>query len=154
MPDLHLIIGPVAAGKSTYGIRLAGEFRAVRLTLDDWMAQLFGEDQRPAEGQLEWYRERTDRCFELIWDLTQDLLAVGTDVVLEVGLIQQEPGKAFYSRLDAVAYPHTVYVVDASRTCAVSAFSHATVIAAKPFTSTCPSNSSSLRATSGSPRTG
>ena len=43
MPHLHLIVGPVAAGKSTYAIRLAREHRAVRLTLDRFAERYFRE---------------------------------------------------------------------------------------------------------------
>ena len=48
----------------------------MRLTLDDWMARLYGDDPRPADGRLEGYGERVERCFELIWQLTQSLMAV------------------------------------------------------------------------------
>ena len=115
MTHLHLVIGPVAAGKSTFALRLAEERGAVRLTLDDWMAQLYGEDQRPREGRLDWYAERVERCLGLIWNLTRDLMARGTEVILEVGLIQRMARLDFYSRIDAEAYDHTVYVVDADR---------------------------------------
>jgi predicted kinase len=115
MAHVHLIIGPVGAGKSTFALRLCREHRAVRLTLDEWMARLFGRDERPAVGRLEWYVERRDRCIEQLWQLTKQLIGVGTNVVLEIGLIQQREREEFYARVDQERMGLTVYVIDAPR---------------------------------------
>lgn len=85
---IHLILGPVGAGKSTFAVGLAHEQHAVRLTLDEWMATLFRPD-RPDEGAMAWYVERTARCLEQIWILSQRLIAVGTNVILEIGLLSR-----------------------------------------------------------------
>jgi predicted kinase len=115
MAHLHLIIGPVGAGKSTFALQLSREHRAVRLTLDDWMARLFGQEERPAVGRLEWYIERRDRCLGLIWKLAKELIGVGTNVVLEIGLIQRREREEFYARVDEEGLGLTVYVLDAPR---------------------------------------
>lgn len=115
MAHLHLIIGPVGAGKSTFARQLAREHRAVRLILDDWMATLFGADERPAVGRIEWYVERTHRCLDQIWKLTEGLVAVDTNVVLELGLIRSEDRERFYARVDQAGFGLTVYVLDAPR---------------------------------------
>lgn len=115
MSQIHLVIGPVGAGKSTFARALSQEKRAVRLTLDEWMAVLFGADPRPAEGRIQWYVERTERCLELIWRQTKALIDVGTPVVLEAGLIQSQARASFYAKLDEMAYEHVVYVLDADR---------------------------------------
>ena len=113
--QLHLIIGPVGAGKSTFARALGQEHRAVLLILDDWMAQLFGADERPATGRIEWYLERRDRCLEQIWKLTTALCDVGTRVVLEIGLIRRAERDAFYRRVDDAGHALAVYVLDAPR---------------------------------------
>jgi len=115
MAKLHLIIGPVGSGKSTLAMKLSETNSAVRLVLDEWMAVLFGDDERPAEDRIEWYVARTQRCLEQIWQVTQDLMRVGTSVVLEVGLIQSDPRRQFYDLIDDAGFDHTVYVVDAAR---------------------------------------
>jgi predicted kinase len=115
MAHLHVIIGPVGAGKSTFARKLCREYRAVRLTLDEWMAVLFGKDERPAVGRIEWYIERRDRCLELIWKLADEMVRVGTNVVLEIGLIQRTERADFYARVDRAGHGLTVYVLDAPR---------------------------------------
>lgn len=113
--QLHLIIGPVGAGKSTFARALGLKHRAVQLILDDWMAQLFGADERPATGRIEWYLERRDRCLEQIWKQTAALCEVGARVVLEIGLIRRAEREAFYRRVDDAGYDLAVYVLDAPR---------------------------------------
>src|SRR5688500_9099140 len=49
MARVHLIIGPVGSGKSTFALQLARERGALRLNLDEWMALLFRPD-RPETG--------------------------------------------------------------------------------------------------------
>jgi predicted kinase len=115
MAHLHLIIGPVGAGKSTFARTLAREHRAVRLTLDAWMATLFGADERPQTNVIDWYIERRDRCLDQIWQLAQDMYEAGTSVVLEIGLIQRSERAAFYARVSDAGYGLTVYVLDAPR---------------------------------------
>ena len=112
---LHLIIGPVGAGKSTFAAALAAERGALRLTLDDWMARLYGADARPQSGVVDWYLERRDRCLDQIWEVAADALALGVEVVLEVGLIRRDERLAFYERVDRTGAALTIYVLDAPR---------------------------------------
>lgn len=114
MAQIHLLVGPVAAGKSTFALQLCQKHRAVRMNLDEWMATLFRPD-RPATGVLEWYIERTGRCIEQIWKQTTRTLEVGTDVVLEIGLILRRDRERFFERVDASGHALTVYMLDASR---------------------------------------
>lgn len=111
---LHLVLGPVGAGKSTFARALARERSALRLTLDDWMVTLFSPD-RPETGLPAWYGERAQRCIDQIWKLALALIARGDDVVLELGLLRREERQRFYSRVDGAALPLTVHVLDAAR---------------------------------------
>jgi predicted kinase len=78
------------------------------------MADLFSAD-RPLGGGLEWYIERTARCTDLIWKLTERAMDLGTSVVLEIGLIQRSERERFYELVDTNGYPLTVYVLDGPR---------------------------------------
>lgn len=115
MAHVHLVIGPVGAGKSSYVRELCREHCAVPLILDDWMARLFGDDERPPEGVIEWYIERRDRCIAQIWAVAKSILGVDENVVLEIGLIQRSDRAAFYERLDAEGCGLTIHALDATR---------------------------------------
>ena len=114
MPQIHLIEGPVGAGKSTFARQLSQQHRAPHLNLDEWMANLFQAD-RPVVGRIEWYIERKDRCIQQIWQVACAILAAGSDVILELGLIQRHARQAFYKRLDEAEHKLTLYVLDAPK---------------------------------------
>ncbi len=111
---LHLLVGPVGAGKSTWGQRraLTG---ALFLDLDRWMVRLFGADQRPSENVLAWYFERRERCRALMWDVACDALRAGTDVILELGLLTAAERERFYALAHDEAFELSVHVFDAPR---------------------------------------
>ena len=111
MATVHLIEGPVGAGKSTRAGQMARELGAPWLDLDDWMVTLFSPD-RPAEGFMQWYAERKARCIEQIWQVTQRLLAAETGAVLELGLVQRADRSAFYDRVDQAGCDLVVTVLD------------------------------------------
>jgi uncharacterized glyoxalase superfamily protein PhnB/predicted kinase len=114
MGRVHLVLGPVGAGKSTFALRLAQERSATRLTLDDWMVTLFRPD-RPETDRITWYRERAQRCIDQIWKLVQQLAAQRHDVVLEIGLLQRDERQRFYARVDEAGLPLSIHVLDAAR---------------------------------------
>jgi len=76
VPRLILICGLPGSGKTTLAKRLAAETPALRLCGDEWMAQLginlHDEDAR-------------DRIEKLFWNLAQELLRLGQNVILESG---------------------------------------------------------------------
>lgn len=81
---LNVIIGPCAAGKTTYAHALARRENAVPFILDEWGARLFAADlQGPIE--FPWMLERLARCNALIWSTAEAVLAAGTSVVLDTG---------------------------------------------------------------------
>jgi predicted kinase len=74
---LILLCGLPGAGKTTLARRLAQDVPAVRFGADDWMARL------GVEFHDEVIRYRLERLF---WELAQDLLWLGTSVILGFGL--------------------------------------------------------------------
>src|SRR3954465_7733398 len=85
---LHVIFGPIGAGKTTYAHALARREGAVPFILDEWGARLFGPDLR---GPLDfgWMLERLGRCNALIWSTATAVLAAGSSVVLDVGAMRR-----------------------------------------------------------------
>lgn len=111
-PTVHLIEGPVGAGKSTFAASLASGLQATHIALDEWFAALFSPD-RPGQDFVSWYVERKDRLLDVIWNHSRRLLNTGCDVVLELGLIQQTPRVEFCRRVQREGYGLAVYVLDA-----------------------------------------
>lgn len=115
MAQLHLVIGPVGAGKSTFARKLAREHSAVRLDLDEWMAVLFAAD-RPSENTMPWYLERTARCIDQIWSLATQMIACNANVILEIGMILRRDRARLYARVDAEPRADLrIWILDADR---------------------------------------
>ena len=86
---LNLVFGPIGAGKTTYAHALARREGAVAFVLDEWGVRLFGPD---VQGPLDfgWMLERLARCNALIWSTATAVLAAGSSVVLDLGLMRRE----------------------------------------------------------------
>jgi predicted kinase len=85
---LHVIFGPSGAGKTTYAHAFARREKAVAFILDDWMARLFAADM-PQPIEYEWMIERVGRCEAQIWSTAAGVLAAGTPVILDIGLMRR-----------------------------------------------------------------
>ena len=109
MATVHLIFGPVGAGKTTYGRKLAASANAVFFCLDEWMATLFMMDA-PAPLTLEWALPRTERCERQIWSVAQQAMERGLDVVLELGFFTRDQRARM--RALAAGAPIEVHVLD------------------------------------------
>ncbi|WP_374472607.1 AAA family ATPase [Phenylobacterium sp.] len=85
---LHVIFGPSGAGKTTYAHAFARREKAVAFILDEWMARLFAPDM-PEKIEYEWMVERVGRCEAQIWSVAAGVLATGTSVILDIGLMRR-----------------------------------------------------------------
>lgn len=110
VPVVHLICGPLGAGKTTVAWRLSEQQRAVRFSLDEWVMQLFGSEA-PEPMRFEWWAERCERCRQRIWSVCEALLARDVDVILDFGLpslAQREHWRALALQLGAAVQLHVV----------------------------------------------
>jgi predicted kinase len=112
MPKVHLIEGPVGAGKSTYASTLVRRTSGIHVALDEWFAALFSPD-RPASDFVPWYILRKERLLALIWSHARRILASGADVILELGLIQRQSRVAFGRQIQDEGFELVVHVLDA-----------------------------------------
>ncbi|WP_163541652.1 AAA family ATPase [Occultella kanbiaonis] len=76
---VHLFYGLAGSGKSTLARALAEGGRAVRFTLDEWMLRLYPELGFDSPE----YGDHAEQVKELIWSVAEQVLAAGTDVVLD-----------------------------------------------------------------------
>jgi predicted kinase len=85
----HIVCGATGAGKTTYSRTLADELRAVRFSIDEWMAVLFWPDS-PRPIQFDWTMERINRCEAVIGDTALRLAAIGVPSVLDLGFTRAD----------------------------------------------------------------
>ncbi|WP_426269028.1 AAA family ATPase [Dyella kyungheensis] len=114
MAKVHLVEGPVGAGKSTFVAKLSKEHAAPSLILDAWFVRLYSPDH-PVEGLMHWYAERKERCLSQIWATSLDILGAGHDVILELGLVERASRERFYALVESAGYELTIYLLDAPR---------------------------------------
>jgi predicted kinase len=92
-PRIHLICGPVGAGKSTYANQLATTLRGVVFSIDEWMAALFQADISPDTSvqtmNPAWFSERVDRCEAMIYHTSAKLLRAGGVAILDLGFLRR-----------------------------------------------------------------
>ncbi|KNX39242.1 AAA family ATPase [Luteipulveratus halotolerans] len=76
MATLFIVCGLPGSGKTTTARRLADERDALRLSADSWMIEL---------GHSLWDTQARDRIERLQWQVGQELLSLGTSVIVEWG---------------------------------------------------------------------
>jgi len=114
MKQIHLIEGPVGAGKSTYAKAFAKEGGFTHIALDEWFVQLFSPD-RPHVNFVPWYVERKDRLIQLILTYAYTILESNQSVALELGLIQHIPRIEVLRQIQHAGFNVTVHVLDAPK---------------------------------------
>lgn len=112
---LHLLVGPVGAGKTTYAKLRVAQAPALFLDVDASMVRLFGADPRPADGVIAWYLERRERCRGLLWDTARSALRCGCNVFLELGLVTHTEREEAYQRAQLDNQTFVVHLIDAPR---------------------------------------
>jgi predicted kinase len=111
---LHVIFGPSGAGKTTYARAFARRERAVAFILDDWMARLFGPDM-PTPLEYDWMMDRVGRCEGQIWSTVAGVMATGTSVILDLGLMRKADRARVKEIAQAVDLPLQFHFVTASQ---------------------------------------
>ena len=117
MGNVHLILGPQGAGKSTYARRLAQQENAVRFSIDEWMQQLFGPDV-PKAMSLSWIMERVHRCESQIWTTASQVCINNGSIVLDLGFTKIESRskfRALSAGIDAKVHLHVLEAPHAAR---------------------------------------
>lgn len=109
---LNAIFGPCGAGKTTYAHAFARREKAVAFILDDWMARLFGPDM-PEPLQYDWMIERVGRCEAQIWAAAAGVLAAGTSVILDIGLMRKADRTRVREIAEATGLELVFHFVDA-----------------------------------------
>jgi predicted kinase len=115
MSALHLLIGPVGSGKSTWARHRSAHHAALFLDVDQWMVRLYGDDERPQANVMDWYLARRERVRKLIWDIAREGLRSGSEVILELGLVTAAERKNAYGTARSEDIDVRIHLTDAPR---------------------------------------
>ena len=93
---IHLICGPIGAGKTTFARKISDEYKAIRFSEDEWLSKLFVPDA--PEGLLDepmdvvgaWASEKYQRCRGQIWLICKQLLKNNVSIVLDGAAANKE----------------------------------------------------------------
>lgn len=86
---IHLVCGPIGAGKTTYAHEIAAKNNAIRFSEDEWLSKLFVPDapegllSEPMQVVGAWASEKYQRCRGQIWIISQQLLNQNVSIVLD-----------------------------------------------------------------------
>jgi predicted kinase len=93
---IHLVCGPIGAGKTTNAIVIAAQHNAIRFSEDEWLSKLFIPDapenllSEPMQVVGEWAGEKYQRCRGQIWLICQQLLKQNMSIVLDGAAANKE----------------------------------------------------------------
>jgi predicted kinase len=113
MAKLILVCGPTGVGKTTYSLTLSKEIGAIRFSIDPWMTLLFSKDMISLDNS--WMIERVNRCCEQIWEVSEQVLALDGNVVLDLGFITKAQRDEFSNRAKALDINVEIHYLDAPK---------------------------------------
>jgi len=93
---IHLICGPIGAGKTTIAHKISEDCGAIRFSEDEWLNILFIPDapntllEQPMEEIALWASEKYLRCRRQIWHICQQLLTQEIPIVLDGAAANKE----------------------------------------------------------------
>ncbi|QTK81952.1 Hypothetical protein AT6N2_L1136 [Agrobacterium tumefaciens] len=102
-PVLHLICGLPGSGKTTLAEELAHTFNAVRFSPDEWLHRLdFDFNDEAGRGKVE----------RLQWEIAQEFLRRGDDVILENGFWSKEERDGYRDVADGIGATTKIHFLD------------------------------------------
>lgn len=114
MAKVHLICGPVGAGKTTFAKNFSQKTGAVHFSIDEWMTGLFTPDLQ-GDIEYDWAMERIGRMESLIWSHVVQLIKLDVDAVLDLGLLQRDHRQKFYDLAARDAIDICLHSLEADR---------------------------------------
>ena len=111
MARLILVCGPTGVGKTTYSQSQSKEIEAVLFSIDPWMQTLFSKDM--ASLDYSWMIERVNRCYEQIWQVSKQILAINGNVILDLGFTTKAQRDIFSNRAKEMNINAEVHYLDA-----------------------------------------
>lgn len=93
MARLIIVTGPTGVGKTTYSLSISKEIGAIRFSIDPWMQTLSSKDMTSLD--YSWMMERVNRCYVQIWQVSEQILELDGNVVLDLGFTTKQQREHF-----------------------------------------------------------
>jgi len=113
MARLILVCGPTGVGKTTYSRSLSKEVGAIQFSIDPWMQTLFSKDVTTLD--YSWMIERVNRCYEQVWQVSEQVLALNGNVVLDLGFTTKAQRGIFSDRAKELDINSEIHYLDAPK---------------------------------------
>lgn len=110
MARLILVCGPTGAGKTTYSLSLAKDVAAIRFSIDPWMQTLYSKDMTSLD--YSWMMERVGRCYEQIWQVSEQILINDGNVILDLGFTTKAQRDIFVNKGREIAISPEIHYLD------------------------------------------
>lgn len=106
-PVVYVLCGFIGSGKTTFAKILEQQTGAVRITKDEWLIRLFGNDPT-----IEGYAAYDDKICGLSRDLAFDLATKGIDVIIDEGFWERAQRDIIRQRIAASGAKGVMYFLD------------------------------------------
>ena len=106
-PIVYVICGFIGAGKTTFAKQLEKTTGAVRITKDEWLIRLIGNDPT-----IDGFAEYDNKICELSRDVAFYLAEKGIDVIIDEGFWAREQRVELKRRIEAIGAKEVLYYVE------------------------------------------
>ena len=107
-PIIYIICGFIGAGKTTFAKKLEEKTGAVRITKDEWLIRLIGNDPT-----IDGFEEYNNKLCGLSRDVAFQLAERGIDVIIDEGFWERELRDEMRKRIKAIGAEEILYYVKA-----------------------------------------
>ncbi|HEU5430423.1 MAG TPA: ATP-binding protein [Thermomicrobiales bacterium] len=104
---VYVLCGFIGAGKTTFAKQLAAQTGAVRITKDEWLIRMVGNDPT-----IDGYADYDAKMCGLSRDVAFQLAANGIDVIIDEGVWEKEQRDRLRQRAEEVGAEAVVYFLD------------------------------------------
>ncbi len=106
-PTVYVLCGCIGAGKTTFAKKLEETTGAVRITKDEWLIPLIGNDPT-----IDGYEDYDHRICELSRDVAFQLAEKGIDVIIDEGVWAKEQRDRLRRRIENIGAQPVLYFLD------------------------------------------
>jgi predicted kinase len=104
---VYVLCGFIGAGKTTFAKKLEKQTGAVRITKDEWLIRLIGNDPT-----IDGFANYDHRICGLSRDVAFDLVRKGIDVIIDEGFWEKEQRDLIMQRIAASGAKGIMYFLD------------------------------------------